>query len=217
MPRQCPTRRRFSTCAGVCAEERPEVVHAHNWIVYSYLPLRRRQEAALVLSLHDYGLLCATKRLLWRGAPCSGPRPVKCVLCAAAPLRSPAGTGDRDRHPHRANRACGAPSTLFLPISAAVRDLCRLGRGSPPGRPELHPSRFLRRPPTPTRSAELPEEPFMLLLRRHFRRQGCAPPDRGLPHAGRAAAAGDDRTLAARRHRRSPRPHRPGPLAAPAR
>ncbi|MFN8216560.1 MAG: glycosyltransferase [Solirubrobacterales bacterium] len=32
----------------------PEVVHAHNWLVHSYLPLDLRSPAALVLSLHDY-------------------------------------------------------------------------------------------------------------------------------------------------------------------
>src|SRR5262245_15483517 len=45
---------------------RPEVVHAHNWLVHSYLPLERRAGAAFVLSLHDYSLVCATKRFFYK-------------------------------------------------------------------------------------------------------------------------------------------------------
>ena len=64
------------------ARERPDVIHGHNWLAHAYLPLRRGDRAAYVLSLHDYSLVCATKRLMFRGAPCSGPRPLKCARCA---------------------------------------------------------------------------------------------------------------------------------------
>src|SRR5205807_4104639 len=37
----------------VLAAEQPDVVHAHNWIVHSYLPRRRRDGPPLALSLHD--------------------------------------------------------------------------------------------------------------------------------------------------------------------
>src|SRR5690242_2554754 len=39
---------------------RPDVVHAHDWLIHSYLPLDRRSPVGLVLSMHDYGLTCAT-------------------------------------------------------------------------------------------------------------------------------------------------------------
>lgn len=60
----------------------PDVIHAHNWIVYSVLPWRRRHPAPLVLSLHDYGLVCTTKRFLRAGAPCPGPALARCLSCA---------------------------------------------------------------------------------------------------------------------------------------
>ena len=63
----------------VLREERPDVVHAHNWLVNSYLPLARRARPPLVLTLHDYSLLCPTKRLFLDGAVCSGPGPAKCL------------------------------------------------------------------------------------------------------------------------------------------
>jgi glycosyltransferase involved in cell wall biosynthesis len=65
--------------------ERPEVVHAHNWILNSILPLHRRgasRNFGLVLTLHDYSNSCATKRMMRAGEPCTGPGPVKCVPCA---------------------------------------------------------------------------------------------------------------------------------------
>jgi glycosyltransferase involved in cell wall biosynthesis len=58
--------------------ERPDVVHAHNWIVNSALGAGR----PLVLTLHDYSHVCAVKRLMRSGAPCAGPGPVRCLRCA---------------------------------------------------------------------------------------------------------------------------------------
>jgi glycosyltransferase involved in cell wall biosynthesis len=72
--------------ARIIAAERPEIVHAHNWIVNSILPLHRRgrrRNFGLVLTLHDYSSRCATKRMMRGGVPCSGPAPIKCITCAA--------------------------------------------------------------------------------------------------------------------------------------
>jgi glycosyltransferase involved in cell wall biosynthesis len=148
----------------ILRRERPDVVHAHNWLVHSYIPLDRRSDAALVLSLHDYGLLCATQRLTYRDAQCSGPRPVKCMRCAADHYGTGKGVaialgtrlgGERLRR----------HVDVFLPVSKAVKELCRLGpadayrvvpnfaRDTPPGRLSNDP-----------RLAELPLEPFVLFV-----------------------------------------------------
>jgi glycosyltransferase involved in cell wall biosynthesis len=105
--------------------ERPDIVHAHNWLLHSYLPLDRRDGPALALSMHDYGLVCATKRFLNRGAPCSGPGWAKCVRCAAdyyspakgagVALLTRASEGRVRRH-----------VDVFLPVSEAVRLRCGL-------------------------------------------------------------------------------------------
>jgi glycosyltransferase involved in cell wall biosynthesis len=58
-------------------------VHAHNWLVHSFLPLKTASRAKLVLSLHDYSLVCVKKRLMYQGAPCAGPGLIKCLRCAA--------------------------------------------------------------------------------------------------------------------------------------
>lgn len=62
--------------------ERPEIVHGHNWFVYSFLPIKRWSGAKLVVTLHDYSLSCAKKRYVYHNAPCTGPGPMKCLNCA---------------------------------------------------------------------------------------------------------------------------------------
>jgi glycosyltransferase involved in cell wall biosynthesis len=68
--------------AKVVSLEKPEIVHAHNWLVHSFLPLKTWSGAKLVVSLHDYSFLCAKKRLTYQGAVCDGPAFTKCLSCA---------------------------------------------------------------------------------------------------------------------------------------
>ena len=68
----------------VIREERPDIVHAHNWMVHSFLPLKRRSGLPLVVTLHDYSLRCAKWILMYEDAPCSGPEPAKCWGCSVA-------------------------------------------------------------------------------------------------------------------------------------
>jgi glycosyltransferase involved in cell wall biosynthesis len=72
--------------ARIVRQERPQVIHAHNWIVNSALALRRRSGTrppfGLVLTLHDYSHVCATKRLMRAGSACSGPAFSRCLPCA---------------------------------------------------------------------------------------------------------------------------------------
>ncbi|HEY0317903.1 MAG TPA: glycosyltransferase [Solirubrobacterales bacterium] len=159
----------------VIREERPDVVHAHNWIVHSYLPLDRRTDAALVLSLHDYGLICPTKRLLRDGGVCSGPGPLKCVLNArdqyglAKGAVAVAGTLTREGTVRR-------HVDLFLPISSTVAELCRLG---PEDRYRITPNFIGELPPAPAGDdpalARLPEGPFVLYF-------GDLTEDKGVRH-----------------------------------
>ena len=60
-----------------------DVAHAHNWIVNSALGPARRHGVPLVLTLHDYAHVCAVKRFVHDGRPCSGPAAAKCIRCAA--------------------------------------------------------------------------------------------------------------------------------------
>jgi glycosyltransferase involved in cell wall biosynthesis len=64
------------------AAEKPDVVHAHNWMVNAFLPLKRHFGIPLVMTLHDYGLVCAKKNMMVDGQPCHGPKLAKCLRCA---------------------------------------------------------------------------------------------------------------------------------------
>jgi glycosyltransferase involved in cell wall biosynthesis len=68
----------------VVAKEQPDVVHAHNWLVTSFLPIKRRYRLPLVVTMHDYGLVCAKKNLMRDGALCAGPGLAKCLTCSAS-------------------------------------------------------------------------------------------------------------------------------------
>jgi len=111
----------------IIREERPDIIHAHNWIVHSFTPLKAWSKAKLVMTLHDYSLVCVQKRLMRHGVRCSGPGLMKCLECAADFY----GIGK------------GVPSTLanftwgeierqavdmFLPVSHSVAEQTRLAK-----------------------------------------------------------------------------------------
>ena len=145
----------------VLRRERPQVVHAHNWIVHSYLPLARASHSALALSLHDYGLICATRRLRRKDQVCSGPAPFKCQECAAQHYGIAKGLvaafGTRSQE-SRLRRHVDA----FLPVSSTVEELCRIREDEVSC---VIPNFIGELPPAPLddpRLAELPDEPFIL-------------------------------------------------------
>jgi glycosyltransferase involved in cell wall biosynthesis len=145
----------------VLREVRPDVVHAHNWIVHSYLPLDRHSDAALVLSLHDYGLVCPTKRLLRDGVVCRGPGPVKCLLNAREQYGLAKGAVTAAATLTRGGKV-RRHVDLFLPISTTVAELCRLGPGDPY---EVMPNFIGELPPPPAEEsalANLPDGPYAL-------------------------------------------------------
>jgi glycosyltransferase involved in cell wall biosynthesis len=64
---------------------RIEVVHAHNWIVNSALSPAAKAGVPVVMTLHDYSHICATKRLMEFGVTlCPGPEPKRCLACSSA-------------------------------------------------------------------------------------------------------------------------------------
>lgn len=110
----------------IITKERPDIVHAHNWLVYSFLPLKAWSKARLVLTLHDYSLVSVTKRLMYQGAPCSGPALFKCLGCAAGHYG--VGKGSFTTLAHRTFAGMLRSSVdMYLPISHATA----VGNGLP--------------------------------------------------------------------------------------
>jgi glycosyltransferase involved in cell wall biosynthesis len=61
---------------------RPDVVHAHSWILFSFLPFLPSRRTSLVVTMHDYGLVCPKISFVHADGVCDGPRYGKCVTCA---------------------------------------------------------------------------------------------------------------------------------------
>ena len=159
----------------IISEERPDIIHAHNWIVHSFTPLKAWSKAKLVMTLHDYSLVCVQKRLMRHGVRCSGPAFVKCLNCAADFY----GIGK------------GVPSTLanliwgeierrtvdmFLPVSRSVAEQTRLEKSRVPYRiiPNFIPDNA-EAPENDAHAllAQLPENDFLLYV-------GDLMPDKGI-------------------------------------
>lgn len=70
---------------------RPEIVHCNGWSVYSALRVAPRHRAKVVLSLHDFSLVCAKKTFVRAGGVCSGPGFGRCVRCAGDAYGRPKG------------------------------------------------------------------------------------------------------------------------------
>ena len=61
-----------------------DVAHAHDWVVNSVIGPARRTGTPVILTLHDYSHVCATKRMMRGEVVCAGPTPVACIRCASA-------------------------------------------------------------------------------------------------------------------------------------
>lgn len=118
----------------VIRRERPQVVHSHNWMGRSFLPIKRRSKARLVATVHDYSLRCANWILMRDGEPCSGPGPGKCLSCAGVSYHGRA----KGAAVALGNWATAAPERrmvdMFIPVSHAVAAGNGLTTGSSPYR-----------------------------------------------------------------------------------
>ena len=68
--------------ADLIRQRRPDVVHAHSWILHSLLPFLPTSQTRLVVTMHDYGLVCPKTTLVRGEGVCDGPGFAKCVACA---------------------------------------------------------------------------------------------------------------------------------------
>jgi glycosyltransferase involved in cell wall biosynthesis len=63
--------------------EKPDIVHAHNWLIHSFLPIKKWSKARLVMTLHDSELVCVQMRMMHMDKDlCSGPGFFKCMNCS---------------------------------------------------------------------------------------------------------------------------------------
>jgi glycosyltransferase involved in cell wall biosynthesis len=156
------------------AQEKPDIVHAHNWIYASFLPLKPFSGAPLVVTLHDYGLVCAKKNFMYLGADlCSNPKLTKCLFCAARHYGTTKAMATT-----LGNRATSLVARhvvdRFIPVSHAVARYTGLTGSSTPYEviPNFVPDDVGQLGPPESRLDQLPESGFILFVGDMMRLKG---------------------------------------------
>jgi len=109
----------MSALRRIILQERPDIVHAHNWIAHSFTPLKAWSKAKFVVTLHSYGLTCVQRHLMRHGLRCTGPGFMKCLNCATdfyGMVKGPPSTLAHRFWAERERRAVD----MFLPVSQSV-------------------------------------------------------------------------------------------------
>jgi len=148
----------------ILEKENPHIIHGHDWLARSFLPLKAASRAKFVVSLHYYTLSCAKKNLMYSGLPCSGPQLFKCLACVG---------------PHY-GALKGIPVTLTNWVMSAVERACvdmfiavsqatAVGNGLTKNDryqviPNFMPDDQLVSTDTSSYLAQLPHEPFLLFV-----------------------------------------------------
>jgi glycosyltransferase involved in cell wall biosynthesis len=65
-------------------KEKPDVIHAHGRIVFSVLPLRKRYNIPIILSLHTYEFICPKTNFVCDKKICDRPFTRYCIICSRA-------------------------------------------------------------------------------------------------------------------------------------
>jgi len=69
----------------IVKEEKPDIIHAHGWILYSVLPLTSGLTIPVVMTLHGYDLFCPRKTLMRGNTICDEPFTRGCIPCLREP------------------------------------------------------------------------------------------------------------------------------------
>jgi glycosyltransferase involved in cell wall biosynthesis len=153
----------------------PDVIHAYGWLAFSVALALGRKRIPLLVSARDYGYFCATRTLLRKGAPCSGPAPLKCMACAGEYYGTPKGwfaaAGVALSKPLLARRMTGLHSVSTyvhdvtaenMDVNGGNRELLEVTipsfQADPPARPGEE------EPDVDAWLARLPAEPFILFV-----------------------------------------------------
>jgi glycosyltransferase involved in cell wall biosynthesis len=156
---------------------KPDLIHAYGWMAFSVATALGRKRIPMLISARDYGYFCATRTLLRKNVPCSGPAPIKCIGCAADYYGPPKGVaataGVYLCRPALARKMTGLHSVSTFVHEVTTRYLFG-PRGAPEGLVEAIIPSFQDIDPTErvmTADGEvagylehLPKEPFILFV-----------------------------------------------------
>lgn len=165
--------------AALVADTRPDIAHLHN--IYhqlspSILPVLAAAGIPVVMTVHDYKLVCPNYRLFTQNAPCtrcvdSHPWHAVRYCCHHASYAASAMVA-LETALHRRRKAY-APVDLFLAPSLFVKNLLLQG-GFPAGKIQVVPHAVAAAPPPEPVAAPLPAEKFVLYAGRLEPEKGVA-------------------------------------------
>jgi len=69
--------------SSVLEAEKPEIVHAHGRILYSFLTLKQKKHIPLVATLHSYAFFCPRTDLMRGNSICDKPLTRDCIACGS--------------------------------------------------------------------------------------------------------------------------------------
>ena len=145
--------------------EKPQIVIASGWILYSFLPVKARSNAKLFVRHHDYAYVCPKRTLFLNGGICSGPGIYKCYPCTADHYGLLKGIAINTSF--RFFRQFHGLVDHHLPISQYVADAINISNALPPASihviPAPVPDDIFEIKPNPTPSRGLPEKDDYIL------------------------------------------------------
>ena len=106
--------------ARIIEKERPDIIHAHGWMVYSVIPLKKRFKIPLVYTMHDYRLFCPKMLLVREGMICDQPSLENCASCMCSDYGLPRALAAY--YGMRANRDKLKHVDTFIAVSDFVKD-----------------------------------------------------------------------------------------------
>ena len=118
--------------------EHPDIVHARRWMLYSFVGLKAWSGAKLVVTLHDYSLLCPTMTYLHDGQACRGPGYIKCIRCAGSQYGG--GKAFLLTNGLKLSSYLHRYVDKYIAVSSAVRHASISGTGEPPKPIEVVPT-----------------------------------------------------------------------------
>lgn len=66
----------------IVRKEKPEIIHTHGWMLYSFLAVRRKFNMPLVVTFHNFGFICPVKwSRAYAGGVCDTPLTGNCLKC----------------------------------------------------------------------------------------------------------------------------------------
>ena len=160
-----PDPKTVSEIKRLLAEFEPDIVHAHNWLGRSFVPLKRASGPRYVVTMHDCSRTCAQGRMMYRNETlCEGPGVSRCLGCTArvyGALKGPPVYVGNSAMRGRETRVVDA----YIAVSRAIADANRLSESGV--RCEVIPNFYKDEPdadvrPADSRLEDLPDEPFML-------------------------------------------------------